>query len=175
MATAAPTRTPTQERAVRTRAALLAAAQRDFSERGYAATTAKSIAERAGAATGSFYQYFADKDAALREIAVARLASVAERSLDDRIAALLERFGHVGDVEALAFVLFGMVEGAVHAHVLGGGMVPDDRFFAALVDALVRLALPSADDATKARRTAKSRADRVDFAGKPARNGRGRR
>lgn len=43
---------------------------------GYAATTARSIALRAGAATGSFYQYFKDKDEILREIWTTRLAAV---------------------------------------------------------------------------------------------------
>ena len=72
-------RAPVQERAHKTRAALLLAAEREFSERGYAQTTAKSIALRAGVATGSFYQYFADKDALLRELARARCEDLARR------------------------------------------------------------------------------------------------
>src|SRR5688572_22981840 len=71
-------RAPVQERAHKTRAALLDAAEREFAERGYAQTTAKSITARAGVATGSFYQYFADKDAVLRELAQARFAQLAE-------------------------------------------------------------------------------------------------
>ena len=54
-------RTPTQARAHKTRAALVEAAQAEFAESGYAGTTAKSIAKRAGVSTGSFYQYFTDK------------------------------------------------------------------------------------------------------------------
>lgn len=217
MATHAAVRVPTQARAQRTRAALLEAARAEFGARGWEGATARSIAERAGVATGSFYQYFADKDAALRELVAARLAGLGARVLDaleapspggavteadvrrrmravvdavthlhrddpglhavlterrhadaaleaavhaaegavvDRIAALLARWGHPGDSAALAFVLFGMVEGAVHAHVLGGARVSDARFVAALVEALVRLAMPTAPPA----RTAPARA-----------------
>jgi AcrR family transcriptional regulator len=210
MPAAAPkTRTPTQDRAVRTRGALLAAAEREFSTRGYAATTAKSIADRARAATGSFYQYFSSKDEVLREIAAARQAGVIEKALErieaapvlatdaralladvrqrmravidaliayhaadpglhavlterrhadpeldaittagerqlvERTAALLERWGHRGDRLATAFVLFGALEGAIHAHVLGHQMVPDERFVDAMVEALIRIALPA--------------------------------
>jgi AcrR family transcriptional regulator len=208
-------RAPVQERALRTRRALLAAAEREFSERGYAATTAKTIAARAGAATGSFYQYFDSKDDVLRQIAGARhtlsvdslslegaplpadgselieamrqrlravvqgvmhlhaadpglhavlserrnadptldaMVSAGERLLVERIATLLGRFGHPepaeprasleGDRLATAFVLFGAVEGAVHAHVLGRAVVDDARFERALVEALLRIALP---------------------------------
>jgi AcrR family transcriptional regulator len=187
---------------------LLAAAEREFSERGYAATTAKTIADRAEVATGSFYQYFESKDALLRELATQRHARIAaqslalvesaprvahdevdllehartrmravvgvvmgahredpglhavlterrhadreldaitsagERELVERIAALLERWGATGDRLAKAFVLFGMIEGSVHAHVLGQPMVSDARFVGALVDALLRVAMP---------------------------------
>ncbi len=187
---------------------MLAAAEREFSERGYAAATAKTIAERAEVATGSFYQYFESKDALLRELATVRLARIVERSLTllesapravangvdlleqartrmravvavvmeahredpglhavlterrhadreldrltaegerhmvERIAALLERWGAAGDRLAKAFVLFGMIEGSVHAHVLGEPIVSDTRFTAALVDALLRVAMP---------------------------------
>jgi AcrR family transcriptional regulator len=208
-AAAAKTRVPTQTRAVRTRGALLAAAEREFSSRGYAATTAKSIADRARAATGSFYQYFGSKDEVLREIAAARqqavvaqslaqleaaapvasdaasllrdvrarmrsvvdavmayhaadpglhavlterrhadpeldaLTSAGEQQLVQRIAALLDRWGFAGDRLATAFVLFGAMEGAVHAHVLGQAVVDDDRFLDAMVEALIRIALPT--------------------------------
>ena len=202
-------RVPSQPRAVRTRALLLDAAAREFSLRGYAATTSKSIADRAGVATGSFYQYFASKDVLLRELSATRLAAIAQRSLAlldqpsasaqmhsasveqvrdrlaavvalvtelhrenpalhavmterrhadaeldaiwsigeralvERIAGLLERWGWADDPLARAFVLFGMVEGSVHAHVLGRPMVSDERFTAALVDALLSIVRPA--------------------------------
>ncbi len=198
-------RVPQQPRAIRTRAKLLAAAQREFSERGHGGATARSIAQRAGVATGSFYQYFRDKDAALRELGAARLAQISrevlghlepqgadgssergqvrgrlralvetlmayhredrglhavlterrahdpeldrlttegERALVGALAATLARWGHSGDHEATAFVLFGMVEAAVHAHCLGHPLVSDERLIDALLDALVHVALP---------------------------------
>jgi AcrR family transcriptional regulator len=200
-------RIPTQERAVRTRAALVDAAQKEFSQHGYAATTARSIAKAAGVSTGSFYQYFVDKDAVLRELGRARFEAIARRifgfltvegdrpedtvvaaevvhdrlrsvvdavadyhredpglhevlterrhhdeELDrltsagealivTQVAQLLRWWGHEGDAEATAFVIFGMVEGTVHAHVLGHAMVDDERCFAALVDAVARVAM----------------------------------
>ncbi|HWB79902.1 MAG TPA: TetR/AcrR family transcriptional regulator [Nannocystaceae bacterium] len=198
-------RVPSQERAQRTRDALLRAGDREFATRGYAATTAKSIADRAKVATGSFYQYFTSKDTLLRELAARRLSTVAsralalleveppkgaklevvareqlravveivmdlhredpamhavlterrhadteldalwrtaEREIVQRLAALVERWGSAKDPLAQAFVLFGMVEGSVHAHVLGEAMVSDERFVAALVDALSTIARP---------------------------------
>lgn len=59
---------PRQQRAIRKRNALLASAFDEFSDKGFEATTAKSIAERAGVATGTFYQYFHNKDDALLEV-----------------------------------------------------------------------------------------------------------
>ncbi|MBX3246025.1 MAG: TetR/AcrR family transcriptional regulator [Myxococcales bacterium] len=200
-------RLPKQARAQRTREQLLSAGQAELSEHGFAGATAKSIAARAGVATGSFYQYFVDKDALLRELAAARFASIALRALDTlavddpaaegagpaevrarmaavvqlvmayhredpglhaviaerrahdatldamttsaeraliaRIGALLAQWKHPGDHEAVAFVLFQLVEGAVHSHCLGHALVDDERFTRALVDALVRVALPA--------------------------------
>jgi AcrR family transcriptional regulator len=60
---------PTQKRALEKRAALVQAAQVSFSELGYEGTTAKTIAEKASVATGTFYQYFDNKDDMLRVIA----------------------------------------------------------------------------------------------------------
>ncbi|MCA9534286.1 MAG: TetR/AcrR family transcriptional regulator [Myxococcales bacterium] len=211
-------RTPMQARAHKTRASLVAAAQAEYAEQGYSGTTAKSIAKRAGVSTGSFYQYFTDKDAVLRELAQQRATALfdgiiaemgeelgapaehpsatprrsqpisrasierrltgvvdavvrhhredprfhavvterrladpeldaattaGERALVERTAALLAAWGHTGDCVATAFILFGMVEGSVHAHVLGHPIVSDTRFRDTLVAAVVRLALPS--------------------------------
>lgn len=193
-------RAPVQLRAQRTRAALLEAAEREFAERGYAQATAKSIAERAGVATGSFYQYFADKDAALRELAQVRFAELAarvgaldtspgandaaararesihaivaevlayhrcdrglhavlaERRLSDPeldaitdgserrfvqdVERRLARWGCGGDREAQAFMIFGLIEGAIHSHVLGTRMISDRRFVDALTESVLTL------------------------------------
>ena len=63
---------PTQQRAVRKRSALLAAAINEFSSDGFEVATAKSIAARAGVATGTFYQYFDNKNDILCVIASER-------------------------------------------------------------------------------------------------------
>jgi AcrR family transcriptional regulator len=78
---ASPVRVPRQARAVRTRAELVDAGAAEFARRGYAGTTADAIAARAGVSVGTFYQYFRDKGALLREVALAHLASGAERTL----------------------------------------------------------------------------------------------
>lgn len=192
-------RTPTQARATRTRQALLEAAALEFAERGYAGATARSIAQRAEAATGSFYQYFNDKDEVLHELYVARLARVREqaqklletlalqtdgskertraaltaivqlvvdlhrddpklhaviterehadqrmreqthKSMSDliqAIAGMLTHLGYQGDVLARAFLIFSLVEGSVHSHVLGEPVVSDRRFKRDLVEVL---------------------------------------
>lgn len=190
-------RVPQQVRAQRTREKLLGAAQREFSTKGYAKTTARSVATEAGVATGSFYQYFGDKDAVLRELGTTRLARISEfalqflkseadpretmrqvvvavmayhredpglhevlterraydpeldklttdgeRALIGAVQSMLDRWNHPGDREATAFILFSMVEGAIHAHCLGHALVSDERFVDTLIDALVHIALP---------------------------------
>ena len=195
-------RVPVQARALRTRAALLAAAEQELSERGHAASTAQSIAARAGVATGSFYQYFADKDAALRDVAATRLQALEQRlsalrplnpktprtaprravlamldavldyHREDRglhavlterrhvdaeldrlthaseqrmvgqLTQLLKALGARGDLPARAFVLYGSIEGCVHAHVLATPMLSDERLRGALCDAVLAVALP---------------------------------
>ena len=66
--TAIPKAAPKQQRAIRKRNALLASAFVEFSQKGFEATTAKSIADHAGVATGTFYQYFHNKDDVLLAI-----------------------------------------------------------------------------------------------------------
>jgi AcrR family transcriptional regulator len=194
-------RAPVQSRARKTRAALLTAAELELNERGYAQTTTKSIADRAGVAAGSFYQYFADKDAVLRELAAVRIHALRERmdriaarasddhprravravigeviayhrrepglhavlserrhadsALDamtaasekafvEQIDALLALARYGGDRKAMAFVIFGMIEGAVHTHVLGQAVVSERRFIAALSEAILLVVTNSA-------------------------------
>lgn len=69
---------PRQQRAIRKRSALIEAALAEFSEKGFEATTARSIAVRAGVATGTFYQHFHNKDEVLVEIARQRFVSLHE-------------------------------------------------------------------------------------------------
>ena len=65
---AIPKSAPKQARSIRKRKALLTSAFDEFSTRGFEATTAKSIADRAGVATGTFYQHFHNKEDVLLEI-----------------------------------------------------------------------------------------------------------
>jgi hypothetical protein len=65
----------------------------------------------------------------------------ATTSLVQGIALLLTHLGYKGDTLARAFMIFGLVEGSVHAHVLGAPLVSDRRFKRDLVlavEALVR-------------------------------------
>lgn len=186
-----------QPRAQRTRRALLESARLEFGERGYEGTTAKTITDRAGVAVGTFYQYFPNKSALLREVALGYLAKTAGRSLEiletqgvdadleqdtrrrfrevtrvalegarddaglhgvlrerrrvdpelqslwqhaerkliDRIATLLAERGFGGDCAATALVLFGMVDGALEAHV-DARMLTDRRFLDAVSDTI---------------------------------------
>ena len=59
------TRIPVQARSRATVEAIRGGTRRVLASRGYAGTTTNHIAEAAGVSIGSFYQYFADKDAAV--------------------------------------------------------------------------------------------------------------
>lgn len=71
-----------------------------------------------------------------------RITTRAEHSLIKAMAEMIQRWGRVPDPEASAFVAYGAVEGAVHAHVLATPMVEDERFCIALVTALTAIAIP---------------------------------
>lgn len=60
-------RTPQQERSIRTKDAIVRAAMKLFSEKGFYQTNTKEIAAAAGVSTGSFYSYFVDKKAVFIE------------------------------------------------------------------------------------------------------------
>lgn len=56
---------PVQERALRTRAALLAATEELVTDRGIEAVTTTSVAAAAGCSVGTLYRYFVDREALL--------------------------------------------------------------------------------------------------------------
>jgi hypothetical protein len=60
-----------------------------------------------------------------------------------RTRASLQLWGRDGDLEAVAFMTFSLLEGAVHGHVLSHPMVSDQRFADGLVEALMRLGAPA--------------------------------
>ncbi|GIW40858.1 MAG: TetR family transcriptional regulator [Candidatus Binatia bacterium] len=78
-----PRKRPRQERSRRTVEAILQAAARVFSARGYAGTSTNLIAEEAGVSVGSLYQYFPSKDAIL--------LALAERHMEETFGAVLRR------------------------------------------------------------------------------------
>ncbi len=75
-------RIPKQKRSLLKYEGLLRAALLEFSENGYTQTTSKSIATRAGVATGSFYQYFDDKDDILYKLVGDRFENLKTRYFD---------------------------------------------------------------------------------------------
>ena len=69
-----PRKTPQQERSRETYEAIVEAAAHVFERHGYEAGTTNRIAERAGVAIGSLYQYFPNKDAIVLELAMRHIA-----------------------------------------------------------------------------------------------------
>ncbi|MGN5376815.1 TetR family transcriptional regulator [Streptomyces lasalocidi] len=65
-----------QERAVRTRRAVIEAAAAVFAERGYAAATIAEILERAGVTKGALYFHFDSKEALARGVIDAQITTV---------------------------------------------------------------------------------------------------
>src|SRR5215212_1210336 len=76
-------RQPRQQRSRAKVAALLAAAERLFVERGYDSVTADAIAAAAGVSTGTFYAYFGDKRDALVLLLAERIDDVLGVTLAD--------------------------------------------------------------------------------------------
>jgi AcrR family transcriptional regulator len=93
-------RFPVQTRALKTRAALLAAVEEIVAEDGAEAVTTTSVAERTGVSVGSLYRYFADRDALLLAAYDATVERIAAASVE-RLAGL----GEETDVEEAARLL----------------------------------------------------------------------
>jgi len=74
------TRAPSTARGLATRERLLAAAQEVFAEGSYHEVSVSAICRRAGVALGTFYQYFADKEAIFSEL-VARTSMALQMEL----------------------------------------------------------------------------------------------
>ena len=92
----------TEARRAATRAGILAAANEQLGEGGYASASVQAIARRAGVATGTVYRHFPSKGElfaeAFRQASARELAVVAEVTADDerpareRLAAAVEAF-----------------------------------------------------------------------------------
>ena len=118
-------RAPKRERGKQRVAALLDAGAALFAERGYEATTMTAIAERAGAAIGSLYQFFPSKEALAEalfdrfaERAAASFARVEERAPGSSPAELADlmighKLGLRSDREAAEAALSSAIAGIV--------------------------------------------------------------
>lgn len=92
---------PTQERALRKRNSLISAAIDQFSADGFETATAKSIAAAAGVATGTFYQYFENKNDILCVIASTRFAVLEQRIQLSKLYDVSTPLQEHSDVETL--------------------------------------------------------------------------
>jgi AcrR family transcriptional regulator len=96
-------RLPSQQRSRQRVERILDAAGELVAERGYEATTTSLIARRARVSPGSFYQFFADKRAAVKALSARNLAVFTER-LD---ASVVEaHFAHWWDGVEVAFDIY---------------------------------------------------------------------
>ncbi|MFG1921047.1 TetR/AcrR family transcriptional regulator [Cryptosporangium sp. NPDC048952] len=96
-------RLPSQQRSRQRVERILDAAGDLVAERGYEATTTSLIARRARVSPGSFYQFFADKRAAVKALSARNLAVFAER-LDE--ALVDDQFAHWWDTVDVAFDIY---------------------------------------------------------------------
>lgn len=95
--------TAARSRSADTHEALMDAALRVFTERGFARATTRQIAAAAGVAEGSIYRHFADKHALFREVFFSALAGMGEE-----LRRLPERAGS-GTVRDNLEYLFGLL------------------------------------------------------------------
>ena len=75
-------RQPQQARSQERVQQILAAAEQLFVETGYDSTTTRAIASRAGVSVGSLYQFFPDKEAILKALAIQYMQAQYQRFLD---------------------------------------------------------------------------------------------
>ncbi|MBX5470796.1 MAG: TetR/AcrR family transcriptional regulator [Thermoleophilaceae bacterium] len=112
-----------EERKAANRAKLLAAARKVFSEKGVGAATARDIVRETDLASGTFYNYFRDKDDAFRalveELAAKARAAVSEqrrspgRTLEERIEGAYRAYFELVCEERELFVMVRRNAGAL--------------------------------------------------------------
>jgi AcrR family transcriptional regulator len=137
------------------RAAILEAARDVFAELGYGAASVRDIVRRTDLATGTFYNYFPDKETVFRAVVDESAQDVRRRLREARAGATtLEQF--VGDAylawfrflveDRLMFELMHRNTGAIRElfgdPILGAGV---DELFTDLLDAIERGDLPPLD------------------------------
>jgi AcrR family transcriptional regulator len=143
-------RTPVQERSAARVQRMLDAAASLLDEVGYEATTTSLIASRAGVSVGSLYQFFPDRRAVLRALALRSFERFSD-VLTERVAASpLRTWRDVVDMVVDVYVEFSRTEPAAQVLSFGGPvdrhmLDPEDDNNAVVADALgevLRTVLP---------------------------------
>ena len=84
-----------------------------------------------------------------------------EREAVRRFSAVLARWGYGGDADVPAYMMFSLLEGAVHGHVLSQRLVSDEAFIQGVVAVLLgvyaRCATPQPRPARPAARRHRAR------------------
>ena len=138
------------------RSDLHAAAEAVFAEKGYAATKMTDIAEQAGVAVGTLYNYFPSKEEIFQEICLMRSGQfMAALEPRERTACPMEQLGHIVrqsfaylDEHSAIFAMF--VERGAHNEVdlerIGGPVVDREYVrFLALLDKTIRKAVAAGE------------------------------
>lgn len=108
---------PIQNRALQKRKALIQAGVEEFIEVGYDSATSKSIAARAGVATGTFYKNFDGKKELLHTIAREQFKKVHEQLNTDHYEGLMDSFElYQCEVEAAIRFVYEFHENSVGLH-----------------------------------------------------------
>ncbi|MDT3681018.1 MAG: TetR/AcrR family transcriptional regulator [Truepera sp.] len=129
---------PSTARGEATRRKLLDAAEIEFGENGYVATSVSSITRRAGVAQGTFYLYFPGKADVLREL-VQHMGRQLRRALSEATAGVEGRL-EVERVGLEAFIRFSLEHQNLYKVVMESQFVDESiyrEYYQALADAYV--------------------------------------
>ena len=128
-----------EERKANNRAKLLAAARRVFAEKGLGEATARDIVRGTDLATGTFYNYFTDKEDAFRALLeelsekARRVARTQRRqpgrTLEERIEGAYRSYFQIAVEDRELFAVFRRNAGAI-------AMMPDEALFEAGIEEL---------------------------------------
>src|SRR5581483_8091816 len=72
--------------------------------------------------------------------AIDAIMAESEREAVRRFSTVLARWGYEGEAEVPAYMMFSLLEGAVHGHVLSQPLLSDELFVEGLADGLLRIA-----------------------------------
>jgi AcrR family transcriptional regulator len=134
-------RTPVQERSAVRVQRMLDAAAALLDEVGYEATTTSLIATRAGVSVGSLYQFFPDRRAVLRALAVRSFSRFSDMLAERVTASSMGRWQDAVEVVVDVYVEFSRTEPAAQVLSFGGPvdrhmLDPQDDNNAVVADAL---------------------------------------